>query len=212
MTELTVTGDKQSYLSQANFEHYFRIANMMSKSDMTPKGFKDKPQDILIAMELGRTLNLAPLQAIQNIAVINGRPSVWGDAVLAICSGHPEFEDITEEPIEGEGGITIGYCCTVKRKGRSAVIQRFTIDDAKVARLWGKQGPWSTNPSRMLQMRARSFALRDAFADALGGVKVAEEVQDYREVKDITPKQERAEKAKGDLLELLDKNKEVKDD
>lgn len=183
--ELTTTyEDKKSYLASNNFEHYYRVANMMSKSEMVPKAYKDKPQDILLAMELGRTWNLGPLQAIQNIAVINGKPSVYGDALLAICSSHPEFEDMLEEPMM-ENGATIGYVCTVKRRGRSPVTQSFTIEQAAKAGLWGKPGPWKSYPERMLKMRARGFALRDSFADALGGVNMVEDTRDY-EIKDIS--------------------------
>ena len=206
MNDLT-TKDSQSLFSPSNFEHAQRVASMMSKSAMVPKGYIGKPADILIAMEYGRALNLGPLQAIQNIAVINGKPSIYGDGILAVCSGHPEFENIDEEPILDSSNNTIGYCCSVQRKGRAAVIQQFTIDDAKRASLWGKAGPWSQYPNRMLQMRARAFALRDAFADALGGVRVVEETQDYT-TKDITPKAERKAKAKEELAELINKNKQ----
>ncbi len=180
-----------SLLAPENFEHYFRIANMMSKSDMVPKGYKDKPQDVLIAMEMGVSLGLGPLQAIQNIAVINGKPSLYSDGMLSVCSGRPDFENIKEEPVLDEAGKIVGYRCTVMRRNREPVTQTFTIDDAKKANLWGKQGPWSSYPSRMMQMRARSFALRDSFADALGGVRCAEEVQDYEE-RDITPEKNKA--------------------
>jgi hypothetical protein len=67
----------------------------------------------------------------------------------------------------------------------------FNMEDAKKAGLAGKQGPWQTAPKRMLQMRARAFAARDLFADALKGIKSVEELRDYpdeREERDITPR------------------------
>lgn len=194
--ELTV-GNKDSFLSPNNFDHYFRIARMMASSEMVPKSYKDKPQDVLIAMEMGASLGLGPLQAIQNIAVINGKPCIYGDALLATCSGRSDFENILEEPILGDKGKTVGYLCTVTRRGRTPVTQSFTIEQAQAAGLWGKVGPWKQYPERMLQMRARAFALRDSFADALGGVRLAEEVQDY-EIKDVTP-----EKNKSDMSVLI---------
>lgn len=206
MNDLQTTNvSDSSLLAPSNFEHYYRIANMMSKSDMVPKGYKDKAPDILIAMEMGRALNLAPLSAIQNIAVINGKPALYGDAILAVCSGHPEFENITEEQIIDKEGKTEGYRCMVKRKGRSAVIHSFTVEDAKKANLWGKAGPWSQYPARMLQMRARAFALRDCFADALGGIRIVEEVQDFKEPKDVTPKKNVLEGMKAELQKQIAK-------
>ena len=117
------------------------------------------------------------MQALQDIAVINGRPCLWGDALLAIVQGHPHYESIKEEPVTKDGTV-IGYSCTIKRQGHDAHTVLFTNDDAKRAGLLGKPGPWSQYPQRMLQMRARGFALRNMFSDALRGVKAAEEVRD----------------------------------
>ena len=200
MNELTTTNE--SLLSEQRFEHALRIANMMSKSQMVPKAFQNKPQDIVLAMEFGRRLGLGELQAIQNIAVINGRPTMWGDAVLAACQSHPDFEYIREEQIMGADNTVIGYRCTVKRKSYpDATIRDFSIDDAKKAGLWGRN-TWAQYPTRMLQMRARGFALRDTFADALSGVAVREEVEDYKPEKDIAPKA-----TEEGLSELIKNNK-----
>ena len=72
------------------------------------------------------------------------------------------------------------------RKGEEEVERTFTIEDAKKAGLYGKQGPWQTAPRRMMQMRARAFALRDVFTDVLRGVHIAEIAQDEPAEKDIT--------------------------
>lgn len=165
----------ESYLSQTNFEHYFRVANMMSKTDLVPKQYRGKPQDILVAMEYGRTLGIGPMQAIQNIASINGKPAAYGDLLLAVCTGRPDFENMKEEYF---GEPVAGCRCTIKRKGRDAVTAEFTVEQAKKAGLWGKPGPWSQYPERMLKMRARAFAIRDVYADALMGVCDRYEAED----------------------------------
>ena len=187
MTGTLLVKDKQddSLFAANNLAHAMKVADLICKTDMTPKNYKNKPNDTLIAMELGRTWGLGPLQAIQNIAVINGKPCAYGDLVLAICQSHPDFSDIEEREIVESGNIT-GYECTITRKNRTPVTRKFTRKEAEQAKLWGKVGPWAQYPSRMLQMRARGFALRDSFADALNGVAVREEVEDYQ-IKDVTP-------------------------
>lgn len=130
-------------------------------------------EDIMIAVQHGLEVGLSPMSALQNIAVVNGKPCIYGDAALALCCSHPAFLDI-EETVEGNTAT-----CIVKRRDRSPVVRKFSEADAKKAGLWGKQGPWTYYPARMLQMRARSWALRDAFPDALKGLGVAEEVRDY---------------------------------
>ena len=120
-----------------------------------------------------------------SVAVINGRPTIWGDAALALVQSSPACEYV-KEYIEGEGDNATAVC-EVKRRGYPApTVSRFSMADAKRAGLAGKTGPWSQYPSRMLALRARGFALRNAFADALRGLVTAEEAQDYPTVT-VTP-------------------------
>lgn len=168
-----------------SFDEAVKISQLLAKSELVPKDYRNKPENVFVAMQWGAEIGLKALQALQNIAVINGRPSVWGDAALAIVQNRADCEDINEV-VAGDGDNRTGTC-TIKRKGRSAVVRTFSIGDAKKAGLWGKQGPWQQYPDRMLQMRARGFAIRDAFPDALRGLNLAEELQGV-EI-DVTPGQ-----------------------
>lgn len=163
---------KQVSLAPRNMSEAMQFADMLAQSDMVPKDFKGKPANCLVAMQWGLEVGLAPLQALQNIAVINGRPSIWGDAALALVRGSGLLKMIDECVIDGTA------ICKIQRKGEQQTERTFSVEDAQKARLWGKQGPWTQYPQRMLQMRARSWALRDVFPDVLKGVGIAEEVQD----------------------------------
>lgn len=168
-----------------------QFSEMLAASQMVPKAYQGKPQDILVCVQWGMELGLAPLQALQNIAVINGKPSVYGDAMMALVQASPVCEGI-DEHIENEKTPNPVAVCIAKRKGRNPVIARFSVEDAKRAGLWGKQGPWQAYPKRMLAMRARGFALRDAFPDVLKGLITSEEAADYPDEakpreKDVTP-------------------------
>jgi hypothetical protein len=156
------------------------FSDMLANSSMVPRAYQGKPQDILVCVQWGMEMGLAPMQALQNIAVINGKPSVYGDAAMALVQASPVCEDV-EEFFEGEGTPNPVAVCIAKRKGRKPVTAKFSVEDAKRAGLWGKQGPWTAYPKRMMQMRARGFALRDAFPDVLKGMITAEEAQDYPE-------------------------------
>lgn len=168
----------------ATFEDLHKFAGVVARSSVVPKMYAGRPDDVLVAFQMGAELGLRPLQALQNIAVINGRPAVWGDAMLAICAAHPDFVDIREEATDDAA------TCTVKRRGRSDVVRSFSKLDAQRAKLLEKEGPWQTYPRRMLQMRARAFALRDMFPDALRGIASAEEARDIPPEIDITDRAE----------------------
>lgn len=158
----------------------WRMANAMARSQLVPKAFAGRPDDCLIAIQMGLEVGLAPLAAIQNIAVINGRPSIWGDAALAVCMACGVFDHgrFSESFVGAENSDGWTAVCRVARIGGATAEARFSVADAKRADLWGKAGPWKQYPQRMLKMRARSWALRDCFTDALRGLQVSEEVGD----------------------------------
>jgi hypothetical protein len=190
---MQLTTTNQRGFAPATLTEAVTFSEMLSNSNMVPKAYQGKPQDILVCVQWGMEMGLAPMQALQNIAVINGKPSVYGDAMMALVQASPVCEDV-EEYFENEGTPNPVAVCVAKRKGRKPVTAKFSVEDAKRAGLWAKQGPWSAYPKRMMQMRARGFALRDAFPDVLKGLISAEEAQDYpdeakpRPAKDITPR------------------------
>ncbi|MET0332584.1 MAG: hypothetical protein ABW154_14260 [Dyella sp.] len=163
---------QQLDLSPQTFEQALTFCDYLADSDLVPKDFKGKPANCLIAIQWGAELGLKPLQALQNLAIINGRPALWGDAVIALVRSSPLCEYIAE----ADDGKTA--TCRVKRRGEAEAIRQFSMDDAKAAGLQGKSGPWTQYPQRMRQMRARAFALRDVFPDVLRGMPIAEEVMD----------------------------------
>lgn len=174
MSNLTTTrGFAPTTIAEA-----MQFSEMLAKSAMVPRAYQGKPEDILVAVQWGYEIGLAPLQSLQNISVINGKPSVYGDALMALVQASPVCEGI-EEYFEDEGTPNPAAVCVARRKGRTPVTAKFSVEDAKRSGLWGKQGPWQAYPKRMLQMRARGFALRDAFPDVLKGLITAEEAQDY---------------------------------
>lgn len=170
MNELQTTERKTFSLVPQNLEQAIVMAERWSKSGVVPKHYNGNANAILVAWDFGGSLGLGLMQSLTGIAVINGTPCIWGDALLALVMASGQLEDL-DESIEGQ--------CTVTRKGKKPVTSKFSMADAKVAGLVGKVGPWTQYPARMLKMRNRGFALRDAFADILKGMQVAEEVQDY---------------------------------
>jgi hypothetical protein len=152
------------------------FADIITRSTLCPDAYRGKPNDVFVAILMGLDLGLSPMQAVQNIAVINGRPCLWGDAMLAVAKNSPSWEWMVETQT-GEGDRMVATC-RVKRRGEPEVVSTFSMADAKAANLAGK-GPWRAYPKRMLQMRARGFALRDAYPDVLRGIAPAEEVADY---------------------------------
>ena len=163
---------RQVGLCPQSLDEALRLAEIMAKSDIVPKDYIGKPGNILVAIQWGAEIGLAPLQAMSHIAVINGRPALWGDALLAIVRGSGLLASFDEEI--GADRAT----CTAQRRGEAPISRTFSREDAKQAGLLGKAGPWTQYPRRMMQMRARAWVLRDLFPDVIRGLHVAEEAQD----------------------------------
>lgn len=173
-------------MTPTTLDDAFRLSKALALSgDMVPKHFQNKPEAVMAALLQGASVGLQPMQSLQYIAVINGRPTVWGDALPGLIMSAGHFVDVD---LQGEGDQMVATATLTRKDGRK-VVRRFSMADAKRAGLAGKQGPWQQYPGRMLQMRARAWAVRDGAPDALLGLSIAEEVQDYGPdtAKDVTP-------------------------
>lgn len=152
------------------------ISSVLAASDAIPKDFIGKPANVLLAVMHGAEVGLSPAQSLSSIMVVNSRASIWGDALLGIVKASSVYEWSKDGYDAAVENGTAWF--EVKRKNEEPLRRTFSMDDAKRANLAGKPGPWQNYPKRMLYMRARAFALRDAFPDLLNGLSVAEEMQD----------------------------------
>lgn len=181
-------GGALAALVPQDIDQAFRLAQALAGAgDMVPKSYQGQPQMIMAAIARGMEIGLAPMQALSSIAVINGRATVWGDALPALVQRAGHHIDVE---YEGQGDALTAVATLTRADGKT-VRRTFSLADAKRAGLLGKQGPWQQYPQRMIAHRARAWAIRDGAADALMGLQVAEETSDYGPdaARDVTPAQ-----------------------
>jgi hypothetical protein len=186
-------------LAPREVESAWRFAKMLAGSTMVPKQFQNRPEDVIVAIQYGVEVGLPPMASLQSIAVINGRPGLWGDGLLSVIvsfgayARHEEYfvangercQSLLAKDFERDDTKAVARFW---RKGNSEpFVGEFSVGDAKKANLWGKEGPWKNYPSRMMKMRARSFGARDGFPDALRGLKALDELQDIEVVAEAVP-------------------------
>ena len=176
----SATRSRPRALIPRSLKEALQLADLIHRSKLAPKGF-DTPESCLVGILYGMEVGLSPIAALQRMAIIDGRPTIWGDAALALVQASGLLISIREE-IQEDATQAIGNrltaICTVTRHGRTEpVTKTFSVEDANRAGLWQKPGPWSDYPKRMLAMRARAFALRDAFPDVLAGLYLREEIE-----------------------------------
>jgi len=179
-----MAGGQVAALIPQSLDEAFRVSQAIAASGLAPRGI-DKAEQIMVAIMAGAELGLAPFQSLQSFAIVNNRPTLWGDGLLAVVRARGVR---VREWLEGEGDGMVANCLAIRPDTGEEVERTFSVADAKKAGLWGKTGPWQQYPKRMLQMRARALALRDGCADMLRGIQVREEVEDYQPVRDVTPR------------------------
>lgn len=166
-------------LTPTNLAEAKELATLLANSDLVPKDYREKPGNVLVAVQMGSEVGLQPMQALQNIAVINGRPSLWGDAVLALIRNSGMCKFWTEGFDED---AKTGWAETRRIGDNQARRYEFSMEQAKTAGLLGKQGPWKQYPERMCMLRARGFLTRDVYPDVLRGLVTREEAMDIVDV------------------------------
>ncbi len=174
-----------SFLAPQSLAEIKELARMIALAEWAPDCYRDLDGNYLqpkieLAILQGATIGLGPIAAVQAIALISGTPSIWGDGALSVIEHSGLLEDMVEDyETDSEEGLTA--ICTMKRRDRATpIVTRFSLAMAERAGLTRAEGPWQTYPERMLRMRARSWTMRDGFADVLRGLQLREEVEDYR--------------------------------
>ncbi len=151
-----------------------RLATALVRGGIAPKGMT--AEAAIGVMLAGVEVGFGPIQSLQSIAFINGRPTIYGDGVSALLWRSGKLERL-EEKFEGTGE-DLAAVCTMRRRGNpNPVERRFSWRDAKTAGLSGRD-TWKACPKRMLRWRAFSWAARDLFSDVLKGIWIREEAED----------------------------------
>lgn len=195
-------------------EDAYRLAKMAFQAGMLipqKKGYGDsaivEDDDAVLArgtmiIMQGMEIGVPPMQAVQLLAMINGRITAHSEAVpgLLLAHGFKLKETWTGTEMQDD------WTCTIEliRPNGDKYIGSFSVKDAKQAGLWdqnptrpGYQGKpkandsaWFRYPKRMLKARALGFAGKDGGADVLKGIAVREEIEDQARVenmRDVTP-------------------------
>jgi hypothetical protein len=179
------TGAELKPVIPTTLEEAFRFAQLVVQAGLAPSSYETNgapdPQKVVIGILTSLELGVPPLQGLTGIAIINNRATVWGDLAVALIQAKGLIRD--HEVIESGTFPNDDYTVTCRywRVGQTKPYEgKFSIAQAKKANLWmnASKKPWVSYPQRMLHARARAYALRDGFSDALKGLAIAEEIQD----------------------------------
>ena len=163
MNELTTTNDM-------NISDMTQLARAVATSKLF--GMQTAEQ-ALVLMALCRSEGKDPIQAVRQYHIINGKPAMRADAMLAefqARGGTVEWGERTSTVVSGTFAHPSGGRLTVT----------WTIKDAQEAQLTGNP-TWKKFPRQMLTARVISEAIRTILPGVVAGIYTPEEVHDFAE-------------------------------
>lgn len=155
----------------------FRMAERLAKSNLVPKEFRGKPEDVFLVITFGAELGLPPVAALRGMMCINGRPAPYAATLVGVVQASPACKYLRCVSSNNEEAtyetLRVGY--------PSPSQESFTMADAQRAGLTQRNQNYQLYPRKMLEARASAALARKVYADICAGVYVAEEVEDFEE-------------------------------
>ena len=219
MNELTA-------FSTTAYDKSLEICTALSKSNMVPKDFQGKPENILIAMEISQRTGSSLLAVMQSLNIIQGRPTFGSKYIIAAINSTGKFSPLrfqfTEEDTEREvvyvysvwensvkvkkeikakiKNRTCRAYCTDKSTGEILYSPEVSLEMAVQEGWYTKDGSkWKTMPDLMLMYRSATMFGGIYAPEVTMGMSSKEEIEDI--AIDVTPKKE-PEKSK-DKVNLI---------
>lgn len=172
-----------NWMDKASLNTAFTIAKGIASSELVPAQYKNNPWSVMIAMDMANRTGFAPLHVMQNLYVIQGKPSWSGQFCIAVVNGSGRFSPLEFiQLLDGDGKID-GYFCRATRLADGKICEGSPVTWKMVkGESWdSKSGSkWKTMPDLMFHYRAAAFFVREHCPDLLCGLQTSDEVQDVK--------------------------------
>lgn len=157
------------------------MAVMLSKSTIIPISYQNRPENCIIALDMASRMGVSPLMVMQNLHVIQGKPSFSGSAIASMVKSNPHLKDAELHYVGAEGSDTWGaYVSAVdKNSGRTLKGATVTLGIAKKEGWYQKAGSkWQSMPELMLAYRAYAWFGRVYCPELMMGLQSTDEILD----------------------------------
>ena len=160
-----------------SFEHIWRVATAFSGSKLVPKDFQNKPQDTFVAIQMALQLQINPLLCLQNIQVINGKPSFSAQFMIGLANSRGPFAGPLTWHSEGQGDSLSVTCQATLAATGEVVSVNVSMAMAK-ADGWTKNAKYRSIPEQMLRYRSATWLIRLYCPEVTCGMQSTDELKD----------------------------------
>lgn len=169
-----------------DFNKNWEMAQNLSKSDILPDNYKNKPQNVIVAVGVANQMGLDPFTVMQNLSIIRGKASWSGSFCRTLIERTRKFTNLELNYIGEKGKDSYGCYLSATRVSDGKIIKgpEVTMAMAK-AEKWTTNPKWNSLSELMLAYRCQSYFCRVHCPEAMNGIYTAEEIEDIS-----TPRQQ----------------------
>lgn len=168
------------YSSSDTFKLAYQMAQGLAQSTLVPQTFQNNPSNCLIALEQSNRLGISPMAVMQNLYIVQGKPSFSSSFVIGLINASGKYDMELQFDEEEKDGKTYACTCWTTLDGRKVNGIKITMDMADKEGWSKKNGSkWITMPQVMLRYRAASFFARMNCPELSIGLYTKEELDDF---------------------------------
>lgn len=186
-----------------NYDELMQFSALYKNSGLAPKSL-ETVEKLAIAMAMCLEVGRPIMTGLQDMAVINGTVTIYGDAALALVRSSGLLESFNEYSEGTPFNDDWIFYCKLKRVGFDEAVGSWSWLESKRAGHDKLQAPspWAKFTRRMMIFKARNWVLRDQFGDVLKGMRMAEDASDAIDLVNVngTFKEDRTDDEKLDAL------------
>lgn len=172
------------YSSSDTFNLAYQMAKGLSQSTLVPQQFQNNPANCLIALEQSNRLNISPMAVMQNLYIVQGKPSFSSSFIIGLINASGKYDMELQFNEEEKDGKPYACTCWTEKDGRKVTGIKITMDMAEKEGWSKKNGSkWVTIPQVMLRYRAASFFARMNCPELSIGLYSKEELDDFTPIK-----------------------------
>ena len=172
------------YSSSDTFNLAYQMAKGLSQSTLVPQQFQNNPANCLIALEQSNRLNISPMAVMQNLYIVQGKPSFSSSFIIGLINASGKYDMELQFDEEEKDGKPYACTCWTEKDGRKVTGIKITMDMAEKEGWSKKNGSkWVTIPQVMLRYRAASFFARMNCPELSIGLYSKEELDDFTPIK-----------------------------
>ena len=172
------------YSSSDTFNLAYQMAKGLSQSTLVPQQFQNNAANCLIALEQSNRLNISPMAVMQNLYIVQGKPSFSSSFIIGLINASGKYDMELQFDEEEKDGKPYACTCWTEKDGRKVTGIKITMDMAEKEGWSKKNGSkWLTIPQVMLRYRAASFFARMNCPELSIGLYSKEELDDFTPIK-----------------------------